>query len=73
MECIFIPMYLDEFTSSPDCCERELRIATYTQLNYTSLRLERHLIQHNVLDHVEFNKSSPVSKTPSPGKSSSKV
>jgi hypothetical protein len=57
---ICIPMHLDAFALSPDCCRGPSSIAPYTQPNYTGLRLDTHLVQHDVLDHVDFhNTQSP--------------
>ena len=64
MENICIPMHLDAFALSPDCCDGVSKIAPYTQPNYTALRLDSHLIQHDVLDHVDFHTSSPATKNP---------
>jgi hypothetical protein len=57
-------MHLDAFALSPDCCDGDSKIAPYTQPNYTALRLDSHLIQHDVLDHVDFHNPSPASKNP---------
>lgn len=64
MDNVCIPMHLDAFALSPACCDGESRIAPYTQPNYTALRLDNHLIQHDVLDHVDFHNTSPASKNP---------
>lgn len=64
MENICIPMHLDAFALSPDCCTGLSNLAPYTQPNYTSLRLDTHLIQHDVLDHIDFHNTSEPSKNP---------
>src|ERR1700760_3580174 len=64
MKNVCIPMHLDAFALSPDCCDGTSRIAPYTQPNYTALRLDTHLIQHDVLDHVDFHSCQPASKNP---------
>ncbi|MCJ1385953.1 hypothetical protein MMC17_009078 [Xylographa soralifera] len=64
MDNICIPMHLDAFALSPESCKGESKIAPYTQLNYTALRLDSHLIQHDVLDHVTFHYSEPVEVNP---------
>lgn len=66
LDNICIPMHLDAFALSPDCCDESLKskIAPFTQPNYTALRLDSHLIQHDVLDHVDFHTSSPATKNP---------
>lgn len=55
-----IPIHLDAFAVSPGSCTGQTNLAPYTQPNYTSLRLDSHLIQHDVLDHVDFNLASPA-------------
>jgi hypothetical protein len=55
-------MHLDAFALSPDCCDGDSKIAPYTQPNYTALRLDSHLIQHDVLDHVDFHNTFPATK-----------
>jgi len=57
-------MHLDAFALSPDCCDGESKLAPYTQPNYTALRLDSHLIQHDVVDHVDFHMASPATKNP---------
>ena len=66
MENICIPMHLDAFALSPGCCDEKLKskIAPYTQPNYTALRLDSHLLQHDVLDHTDFHLSQPATRNP---------
>jgi hypothetical protein len=59
-----IPIHLDAFAVSPGSCTGQSNLAPYTQPNYTILRLDSHLIQHDVLDHVDFNLASPAWKNP---------
>ena len=64
---VCIPMHLDAFALSPSCCtglDGQSRIAPYTQPNYTALRLDSHLIQHDLVDHVDFHTSAPANKNP---------
>jgi hypothetical protein len=57
-------MHLDAFAISPGCCDGASSLAPYTQPNYTSLRLDSHLVQHDVLDHVDFHLASPAWNNP---------
>lgn len=59
---ICIPIHLDAFALSPDCCSGASKLAPYTQPNYVALRLDSHLIQSDVLDHVDFHLSSSATK-----------
>ena len=58
MENIVIPIDLTAFVLSPRCCDGKSRIAPITQPNYMGLRLDESLIQHDVLDHVDFHLTS---------------
>ncbi|KAI1624653.1 hypothetical protein EDD37DRAFT_627652 [Exophiala viscosa] len=64
METVCVPMHLDAFSLCPGNCEKEnvIKIAPYTQPNYTALRLDNRLIQHDVLDHIDFHNVSPATK-----------
>jgi hypothetical protein len=63
METVCIPMHIDAFSLCPgNCDDKNVKIAPYSQPNYTALRLDNHLIQHDVLDHVDFHNVSPWSK-----------
>lgn len=64
MENICIPMHMDAFALSPASCDGLSKIAPYTQPNYTALRLDNHLIQHDVLDYTDFHNTSPATKNP---------
>src|SRR5271155_2024369 len=64
MDNICVPLHLDAFALSPDCCDGESEIAPYTQPNYTALRLDSHVIQHDVLNHVDFHSASPEQTNP---------
>ena len=64
MDNICIPIHLDACALSPGCCDGESCLAPYTQPNYTSLQLDSHLIQHDVLDHVDFHLAAPATKNP---------
>ncbi|KAK5193145.1 hypothetical protein LTR92_007439 [Exophiala xenobiotica] len=66
MDNICIPMHLDAFVLSPPCCDEKLRskVAPYTQPNYTALRLDSHLLQHDILDHTDFHNTQPATRNP---------
>ena len=64
MDNICVPVHLDAFALSPGCCDGPSSLAPYTQPNYTSLRLDSHLIQHDVLDHTDFHLTTPAWKNP---------
>jgi hypothetical protein len=66
LENVCVPMHLDAFALSEACCDDQLhsKIAPYVQPNYTALRLDSHIIQHDVLDHVDFHSASPASANP---------
>ncbi|KAK1777164.1 hypothetical protein QBC45DRAFT_198973 [Copromyces sp. CBS 386.78] len=63
-ENICVPIHLDAYALSPDCASGLSKLAPYTQPNYLGLRLDSHLIQHDLLDHVDFHLSSSASKNP---------
>lgn len=60
MENITIPIDLTAFALSPSCCDGQSKIAPITQPDYIGLRLDESLIQHDVLDHVDFHLTSPA-------------
>jgi hypothetical protein len=62
MENIAIPIDLAAFVLTPSCCDGISRIAPITQPNYIGLRLDESLIQHDLLDHVDFHLTSPAAK-----------
>lgn len=66
MTNIAVPVHLDAFALSPPCCDEGVasRIAPYTQPNYTALRLDSHLLQHDILDHVDLHNSRPAAANP---------
>lgn len=64
MENICIPMHVDAFALCPDNCNGDSKIAPITQPNYTALRLDSHLIQHDVVDHIDFHYASPPELNP---------
>jgi hypothetical protein len=65
MENIIVPIDLTAFSLSPQCCDSKLsQIAPITQPNYIGLRLDEHLIQHDVLEHVDFHLTTPSENNP---------
>jgi hypothetical protein len=66
MQNVCIPMHLDAFALSPPLCDpsRQSKIAPYTQPNYTALRLDSHLLQHDILDQVDFHNTQPATRNP---------
>lgn len=58
---ISVPINLDAFVLSEKSCDADLRIAPITQPNYMGLRLDSSLIQHDLLEHIDFhNTKSPL-------------
>jgi hypothetical protein len=64
MENIAVPIDITAFALSPSCCEGLSRIAPITQPDYIGLRLDESLIQHDVLDHVDFHLTAPKERNP---------
>src|SRR6478735_4700867 len=64
MQNVCIPMHLDAFVLSPKLCDasRQSKIAPYTQPNYTALRLKSNLLQHDILDQVDFHNTQPATR-----------
>lgn len=64
IENVSIPINLDAFVLCEDSCNGDSRIAPITQPNYVGLRLNSYLIQHDLLEHVDFHSSKPVERNP---------
>ena len=71
METVCIPADITAYALSPACCDQPpagqpalSRLAPITQPNYIGLQLKNSLIQHDVLDHVDFHLTSPAEKNP---------
>jgi hypothetical protein len=70
MEDVFcVPIALDAFCLTPYYCDGDdtlqpTRIAPITQPNYTGLRMDSQLLQHDVLDPVDLHSSRPASLNP---------
>ena len=71
-EVYCVPIALDAFCLSPDICDVKrvddvtyaTRLAPITQPNYTGLRLDSQLIQHDVLDSVDLHNTRPAVQNP---------
>ena len=63
-----VPMKLDAFVFNESACNGEkddqAKIAPITQPNYTFLRMENSMVQHDVLDFVDLHNSAPSSRNP---------
>ena len=66
-----IPVDVTAYALSPPCAEAppddaspRSRLAPLTQPNYIGLQLQNSLIQHDVLDHIDFHLTAPASKNP---------
>ncbi|KAH7110820.1 hypothetical protein B0J11DRAFT_473640, partial [Dendryphion nanum] len=60
-----IPIKLDAFVLNKDTCSggtRDVKIAPITQPNYTFLRIDKGLLQNDVVDHVDIHNASPAEK-----------
>ena len=64
MENIAIPVDVSAFALSPQCCYGLSRIAPITQPDYIGLRLDESLVQHDVLDQVDFHLTAPSTLNP---------
>jgi hypothetical protein len=62
MENVTIPIHLSAFVLTPECAESEGpdRIGILTQPNYMGLRLDEALMQHDLVDHVDFHQTWPA-------------
>jgi hypothetical protein len=62
MENIAIPIDLTAFVLTPECAESDgpARIAPITQPNYIGLRLDEALMQHDLVDHIDFHLTTPA-------------
>lgn len=61
---VLVPVKLDAFGFNPAVCNGksdEAKIAPITQPNYTFLRVDEFVAQHDVLPHVDLHLSSPSS------------
>lgn len=69
LDNVCVPISVDAFCLTPDCCEgsdrdHPARIAPITQPNYTGLRFDSQIIQHDVLDPVDLHRTKPASLNP---------
>lgn len=61
---VLVPVKLDAFVFNPAVCDGkfdEAKIAPITQPNYTFLRVDEFVAQHDVLPHIDLHLSSPSS------------
>ncbi|KAM0272280.1 hypothetical protein ACHAQH_008727 [Verticillium albo-atrum] len=63
---LLLPMKLDAFVFNGSVCDGvgadKAKIAPVTQPNYTFLQLKDHLVQNDILDHVDLHASAPKNK-----------
>ncbi|KAH7186287.1 uncharacterized protein B0J16DRAFT_363243 [Fusarium flagelliforme] len=63
---LLLPMKLDAFVFNGPVCDGvgadKAKIAPITQPNYTFLQLNDHLVQNDILDHVDLHASAPKKK-----------
>ena len=64
LDNIALPIDLTAFVLTPSCCDGKSKIAPITQPNYIGLRLDESLIQHDILEQVDFHLSSPHTQNP---------
>ena len=64
MENIAIPLDVTAFALSPKSCDGLSRIAPITQPDYIGLRLDESLVQHDILDQVDFHLTAPSTLNP---------
>lgn len=63
---ILVPMDMDAFCLTADLADPKhtSRICPVTQPDYTGLRLQDAILQHDILDHVDLHKSQPADLNP---------
>lgn len=63
---ILVPMDMDAFCLTADLADPKhtSRICPVTQPDYTGLRLQDAILQHDILDHVDLHKSQPANFNP---------
>src|SRR2546423_15676983 len=65
MEKACLPINLDAFVLCEKSCDGLSKIAPITQPNYVALRLDdNNLIQHDLLDPIDFHHVAPVQQNP---------
>lgn len=58
--CVLVPLKADTFVLNEDCCNQdEFKIAPLVQPNYAFLRLQNHLLESDILDHVDLHAAKP--------------
>ncbi|KAF2994238.1 hypothetical protein E8E13_000317 [Curvularia kusanoi] len=66
MENVVIPIDLSAFVLTPECANDSgpSRIAPIVQPNYVGLRLDEALMQHDLVDHIDFHDTTPANLNP---------
>jgi hypothetical protein len=66
MENVAVPINLSAFVLTPECASSDgpARIGIISQPNYMGLRLDEALMQHDLVDHVDFHLTSPAKFNP---------
>jgi hypothetical protein len=66
MENVAIPINLSAFVLTPECAASDgpARIGIISLPNYMGLRLDEALMQHDLVDHVDFHLTSPAKFNP---------
>lgn len=66
MENIAVPIDLSAYVLTPSCASKDSRsrIAPVTQPNYVGLRLDEALMQHDLVDHIDFHLTTPAEFNP---------
>ncbi|ORY12601.1 hypothetical protein BCR34DRAFT_600494 [Clohesyomyces aquaticus] len=66
MENVAVPIELSAFVLTPECANGSgpARIAPIVQPNYIGLRLDEALMQHDLVEHVDFHNTAPAKLNP---------
>ncbi|KAF2257917.1 hypothetical protein CC78DRAFT_527127 [Lojkania enalia] len=66
IENVAIPVNLSAFVLTPECANDlgPSRIGIIAQPNYMGLRLDEALMQHDLVDHVDFHNTAPAKLNP---------
>ncbi|KAF2001041.1 hypothetical protein P154DRAFT_562923 [Amniculicola lignicola CBS 123094] len=62
MENVVVPIDLSAFVLTPECANNSgpARIAPIVQPNYIGLRLDEALMQHDLVEHIDFHNTTPA-------------
>jgi hypothetical protein len=59
--CVLVPLKADAFVLNEECCnQNEFKIAPIVQPAYAFLRLQGHLLESDILDHVDLHATKPA-------------